>query len=77
MFLNGIIREGSENEDVVLDDVDLAIEKDPDTEEGLDGIANDVENLMMQTAMESASFFDGGEQAVKKFTQSTEGKALV
>ena len=77
MFLNGIIREGSENEDVVLDDVDLAIEKDPDTEEGLDGIANDVENLMMQTAMESASYFDGGEQAVKTFTESTEVKALV
>ena len=76
LFFNNAIREGAE-EDVVLDDVDLAIEKDPDTEEGIDSIANDVENLMMQTAMESATYFDGGEEAVKSFTESAEVKALV
>ena len=69
------------NEDVisdnVQDDLDKVINKDPETPEGMEQIANDVENLMRQSALENASFFENGEEAVKNFTESAEVKALI
>ena len=69
------------NEDVVSDslqdDLDKVINKDPETPEGMEQIANDVENLMRQSALESVSYFENGEEAVKNFTESAEVKALV
>lgn len=61
----------------VTDDLDLVINKDPETPEGLEAIANEVESKMMQSALESVTFFEGGEEGVKKFTESAEVQALV
>lgn len=76
MFLNAFIETEVEDQDDI-DAVSAVVEKDPDTPEGMDNIANDVESLMQQSALESVTFFDGGEEAVKKFTESAEVKALV
>jgi hypothetical protein len=61
----------------IEDEVDKVINKDPDTPEGIASIAADVENLMMQSALESASYFENGEEGVKNFTESAEVQQLL
>ena len=69
---------GAVREDAVEgDEVDAVLDKDPDTEAGMENIAADVESLMQQSALESVSYFEGGEEAVKNFTESAEVQALV
>lgn len=57
--------------------IDQMLNKDPETAEGLNNIANDVESLMQQAALEGSIYFDGGEEALKNFTESAEVQALV
>ena len=59
-------------------DIDLISgEVDADTEEGMEAIAAEVENNMQAAALESASYFEGGEEAQKSFMESAEVQALV
>ncbi len=72
------IREGSDMPGTPIEDeLDQVINKDPDTPEGMASIAADVENLMMQSALESVSFFEGGEEGVKHFVESAEVQELL
>ena len=68
------------NETSVMDDdtndVDL-VNKDPDTEEGQKAIANEIEDNCRQQALESLTYFENGEQALKEFCNSEEVQALV
>lgn len=68
-----------ENENTEMDNdiVDAVVSRDPDTPEGVENIANDVENLMQQQALESVSYFENGEAALKNFCESAEVQALV
>jgi ribulose bisphosphate carboxylase small subunit len=54
----------------VSDELDKVLNKDPDTPEGIEAIASDVENIMMQSALESVVYFDGGEEALNNFMES-------
>lgn len=56
-------------EDVVAQttDVDALIDPDPETPEGENIIADQVEAIMQTAAMEEASFFEGGEEAVDAY----------
>ena len=61
-----------------LNDIDIASGKvDPNTEEGMDAIAAEVENNMQAAALESVTYFENGEDAQKAFVESAEVQALV
>lgn len=65
----------NQNVDTSLDDV--VLNKDPETAEGTDNIAKEIEANMQAAALESVSYFEGGEEAVKGFTESAEIQSLV
>lgn len=71
------LKEEVENPNLDSDLVDAVTIRDPETAEGVDNLANDVENLMQQAALESVSFFENGESALKNFCESSEVQALV
>ena len=54
------------------DDIDLLGPQDPDTQSGLENIAQQVEDVMQQQALESADYFENGEEAVQEFMNSPE-----
>ena len=61
-----------------VSDIDvIAGEADPETEEGMDIIADEVESNMRTSALENVTYFDGGEEAQKAFIESAEVQALV
>lgn len=75
LFGNKIYTEGAE---ASVNDVDLlAGDADPNTEAGQEAIAAEVENNMQAAALESMTYFDGGEEAQKAFSESAEVQALV
>ena len=53
------------------DDIDLVV-KDVDTEEGQEAIANEVEANIAQASLESVTFFEGGEEAIKEMAKEYE-----
>lgn len=59
-----------------LNDVDV-VNKDPDTAEGAESIADEIESNMQQAALENLSFFKNGEEALNEFVNSEEVAALV
>lgn len=59
-----------------LNDIDL-VSADPETEEGMEAIAAEVETNMQAAALESVTYFEGGEDAQKSFVESAEVQALV
>ena len=65
------------DETTAMDDVDGLVNKDPDTEEGADNIAKEIEANMQSSALESLIYFDGGEKALKEFCNSEEAQVLV
>lgn len=74
MLFNNYIKEDSES----VNDVDILTgEADPDTEEGMEAIAAEVETNMQAAALESMTYFEGGEDAQKSFMESTEVQAMV
>lgn len=73
MFLNSYVNEEAE----VQDDIDLLVDHDPDSAEGIEAMAQEVEQHMTTAALEAVSYFDGGEEAVRNFTESAEVQALV
>lgn len=74
MFLDRYINE-SESE---ISDVDVVSgELDPDTPEGMELMAAEVESHMTNAALEAVTYFEGGEEAVRSFTESAEVQALV
>lgn len=50
---------------------------DPETAEGIEAIADEVEQNMLATAMESMTFFTGGEEAYKSVMESAEMNAYM
>lgn len=73
MLFNNYIKEEADINDVDI----LAGEADPETEEGMDAIAAEVENNMQASALESMTYFTNGEEVRKSFIESTEVQALV
>lgn len=74
MLFNNVVTEG----DTDTNDIDvLAGTADPSTEDGENAIAQEVENNMQSAALESMTYFDGGEEAQKSFVESAEVNALV
>ena len=71
MIFGNIVKEEAE-----IKDIDLVC-ADPDTEEGMDAIAAEVEGNMQAAALESVTYFEGGDEAQKAFTESAEVQALV
>lgn len=69
----------NENENLagVSDAEDIVMNKDPETADGIQNIAQEVEDNMQTAAMESLTYFEGREEAVKSFTESAEVQALV
>ena len=74
MLLNSYYEDATLNDD---DAVTAVVDKDPDTEQGMENIAADVEALMRQAALEAVTYFENGEAALKQFTESAEVVALV
>lgn len=72
MFLNNYV-----NESEAQDAVDLLVDYDPDSAEGIEAMADEVEQHMTAAALEAVTYFENGEAAVKKFTESAEVQALV
>ena len=58
------------------DDID-ALVKDPDTIEGVDAIADEINSVMGENALSSLTYFAGGEEAIKHFAESADLKVLV
>lgn len=61
----------------VVDDVDALSEPDPNTADGVEQMAAEVERHMTESALEAITYFDGGEEAVKNFTESAEVQELL
>ena len=59
------------------EDVDGLQNKDPETEEGAENIAKEIETNIQASALESLTYFEGGDQAIKEFCQSEEAQVLV
>lgn len=75
MLFGNVIHENDANE---INDIDATANiADPDTEQGLETIAAEVENNMKIAAIESVTYFEGGEAAQKNFIESAEVQALV
>lgn len=80
MLFNSYITEGDDNTAAVAnDEVDslVAADLDPDSTEGIEAMAAEVENHMTTTALEAVSYFEGGEEAIQHFTESADVQALV
>lgn len=60
-----------------VNDIAAGMFADPETEEGMKAIMDEIEGNMLAKAMEEVTFFDGGEEAQKAFTESAEVQALV
>lgn len=73
MLFNNIIKEEAEVNDIDV----IAGVADPDTEEGMDAIAAEIENNMQGAALESVTYFDNGEPALKRFMESAEVQAML
>lgn len=73
MLFNSYIKEEAEINDIDI----LAGEADPETEEGMDAIAAEIENNMQAAALESMTYFTNGEEVQKSFIESAEVQALV
>ena len=58
-------------------DIDQLLPQDPSTEEGLNNIANQIEDAMQQQALEHADYFENGEEAINEFFNSPEIKAIM
>lgn len=74
MFFNEYLNEET---DLESEEIDAIIPQDPDTEEGMDQIADQVEDAMQTQALECADYFDGGEEAIKEFVESPEIQAII
>lgn len=59
------------------EEVDDILVADPNTEEGLEAMAHEVESLATQEAFNSLSYFDGGAEAANSITESAEFEALM
>lgn len=74
MIFGNVMKEDAAGTNVV--DI-ISGEVDPNTEDGIEALAAEVENNMQAAALESVTYFEGGEEAQKSFTESAEIQALV
>ena len=58
-------------------DVDGLQNKDPETSEGVDNIAAEIEDNMQGSALEAMSYFEGGEAYIKECCQPETANALL
>lgn len=68
----GTFRESEEEDAIDM----LAATEDPNSAEGIEAMAKEVEDHMTAAALESLVYFDNGEDAVKHITESSEIQAL-
>ena len=54
------------------DDIDALVDPDPTSANAIDQMAEEVEKHMASAALESVTFFEGGEEAVKQFSESVD-----
>ena len=73
MLFGSVLKEdtGVDAEELILSGAD------PETEEGMDAMAAEVETNMRACALENVTYFEGGEEAQKAFVESAEVQALV
>jgi len=69
MFFDKYLKEDA---DIHADEFDSIIPVDPDTTEGEEKLADQVEDAMAAQALDTVDFFDGGEDALKEFVASQE-----
>jgi hypothetical protein len=65
MFFNEFMTE--DETDLESKEIDAILPQDPETEEGIDNLADQVEDAMQSQALECADYFEGGEEAIKEF----------
>ena len=75
MFYNKYLEDTIE--DLEDNDIDALLPVDTDTEEGLEQVADEVEDALQRQALESCLYFEGGEEAVKEFMESAEVTAVM
>ena len=69
MFFSEILKEDGALENVESSEVDALITPDPETSEGEEQMADQVELIMRTQAMESAYFFENGQEALERYIQ--------
>lgn len=75
MLLNGV-REGTEIDELTPEEK-IEAKADPNSEVALDAMAEELENLCTENALSAVRYFDGGEEAVKSFTESAEVQSML
>lgn len=75
MFYDNYLEDATE--DMGTNDVDELLPADPDTEEGLEKVADQVEDALQRQALEACTYFDGGEEALNNFMESSEVEAYM
>lgn len=73
MLFGNVIKEDTEE----INDIDLLSGIEPGSQAEEDAAAVEVEKNMLVAATESVTFFEGGEEAQKAFTESAEVQALL
>lgn len=76
MLFNNTVNLYEAQAEVEGNDVDMVV-KDPETQEGLESIADEIETNMQQSALESMTYFENGEEVLKEFCASEEAQALL
>ena len=74
MFFSEFLKEDA---DINASDIDLVMQKDPDTEEGIEMLADEVEKAMTTSALESVTFFKGGDDALNTFMEASNLETLL
>lgn len=77
IFEKYLCEDTNETETIVDAIADDGKDIDPNSSEGINAIAQKVEDLMTTSALEATTFYENGEQAVKNFVESAEVEALV
>lgn len=77
MIFNAYVNEETTEETELDTLADDGKEVNPDSAEGIAKVAQKVEDMMTASALEALTYFDGGQDAVKSFTESAEATALV
>lgn len=70
------VKENSEVEDMTPEEK-IEAKADPNSEVAMDAMAEELENLCGQSALESLVYFEDGEAAVKHFIESAEVQSLL
>ena len=69
--------EGAEDIDEMTPEEKIEAKADPNSDAAMDAMAEELENLCTESALSAVTYFEGGEEAVKSFSESADLQAML